>query len=176
MQSWTTFSVCEHLSTGFSLQEERSLLGCSTIKTPARGPSVLLKVGHNEDQRAAWKKNKNHRHQWEGELCRWVQQSMGPLRAKKYSHPLPEFWTCPKDFTWSAKAENLTLTEKVTTPKIYLILFCPAHENTWEDQSFSLGLEGIKSQSIRKVGGGGIKKTQTLLISSPAKMYYLKKK
>lgn len=47
-------------------------------------------------------------------------------------------------FTWPAKAENWTLA-KATTPKICLRLFGAAHKNTWEDQSFSLGLEGIKS-------------------------------
>lgn len=174
MQSWT-FSVCEHLITGLSLQEERRLLGFSTIKTSARGWSKLLKTKLNEHQRETMKKKINETNRkescvtelYEGELCDPEQSTA--IHCQKFEPAL-------EAFTWPAKAENLTLA-KVTTPKIFVRLFGAAHKNTWEDQSFSLGLEGIKSH--RKYLQGRkkkITKSQRLLISFPAKMYHLNEK
>lgn len=103
----------------------------------------------------------------EGELCDPEQSKA--IHCWKFEPAL-------EAFAWPAKAENLTLA-KVTTSKIYVRLFGAAHKNTW-DQSFSLELEGIKSH--RKYLQGRekkkITKSQRLLISFPAKTYYLNEK
>lgn len=133
----------EHLIPGLSLQGERRLLSFSTIKTTARGWNELLKTKLNEHQRATMKKKKSMApigrrvtELCEGQLCDPEQRSRA-IHCQKFE-PALEAFTCP------AKAENLTLA-KVTAPKIYLRLFGAAHKNTWEDQSFSLGMGGIKS-------------------------------